>query len=140
MMPRFSVVIPARNDGAALGRTLDWLERLGPAHAFEVIVGASGDPEETERAVAGRARLLWPRGSTRAALMNAGAEASRGQILFFLHADSLPPKDAYALIDGALADPCVVGGALEHLFEEPVWSLRAVTWVNRARYRITRNY
>ncbi|MGH7392328.1 MAG: glycosyltransferase [Candidatus Rokuibacteriota bacterium] len=146
--PRVSIVIPIRNDAAALARTLDWLAReltigaggAGRADGAETIVAASGDPEGTERVVAGRARLLWPGGSTRAALMNAGAAAAEGDVLFFLHADSFPPRHALALIARALADPRAVGGAFEHRFAEPIGSLRAITWINRIRYRLTRNY
>lgn len=140
MLPRFSIVIPARNDAAALGRTLDYLGGLVAPDGAEVIVAASGDPEGTERAVGNRARLLWPPGSTRAALMNAGAAAAGGSVLFFLHADSFPPANAFELVDYALSDPRVVGGAFEHLFAEPGWSLRTITWINRIRYRLTRNY
>jgi rSAM/selenodomain-associated transferase 2 len=135
-----SIVIPARNDAEALARTLDHLQRGPGLDEAEVIVAAAGDPDGTERAVAGRARLLRPDGSTRAELMNAGAAAAHGAVLFFLHADSFPPPDAPALIRRALADPRAVGGAFEHLFAEPAWSLRAITWINRVRYRLTRNY
>ncbi len=138
--PRLSIVIPVRNDAAAVSGTLDHLVGLPGIAGAEIIVAASGDPAGTERAVAGRARLVWPAGSTRAALMNAGAAAARGEVLFFLHADSLPPADAVTLIDDALADPRAVGGAFEHRFAEPVWSLRSVSWINRVRYRLTRNY
>lgn len=34
----------------------------------------------------------------------------------------------------------MIGGAFEHLFAEPRWSLRVITWINRLRYRLTRNY
>jgi rSAM/selenodomain-associated transferase 2 len=137
--PRISVVIPARNDAEALGRTLDWLHASAPG-AFEIVVAASGARKATERAVAGRARLLWPEGSTRAQLMNAGAAAATGDVLFFLHADSFPPPAAFSLMRGKLDDPRTIGGAFEHLFAEPGWSLRAITWINRIRYRLTRNY
>ena len=134
------MVVPARNDAAALGRTLEHLARLPGMEGAEIIVAAAGDVDGTTAAVAGRARLLWPGGSTRAQLMNAGAAAAAGHTLFFLHADSFPPPDALALITRALADPRAVGGAFEHRFAEPVWSLRAITWINRVRYRLTRNY
>jgi glycosyltransferase involved in cell wall biosynthesis len=140
MTPRLSIVIPARSDAAALERTLDHLQRLAGMDGVEVIVAAAGDPAGTERAVGGRARLLRPEGSTRARLLNAGAAAARGRVLFFLHADSFPPADAFALIERALADPRAVGGAFEHRFVEAVWSLRAITGINRVRYRLTRNY
>ena len=139
MSPIVSIVIPARNDADALARTLDHLERDLPS-GTEIIVAAAGPRAETEQAVRGRARLIWPDGSTRARAMNAGAAVARGDVLFFLHADSFPPTDAVALITRALADPRAVGGAFEHLFAEPAWSLRAITWVNRIRYRLTRNY
>jgi len=140
MAPWLSIVIPARNDAEALARTLDHLQRLPGIHGAEVIVAAAGDPAGTARSVAGRARLLQPDGSTRAELMNAGAADAHGEVLFFLHADSFPPADALALIMRTLADPRAVGGAFEHRFAEPVWSLRAITWINHVRYRLTRNY
>jgi glycosyltransferase involved in cell wall biosynthesis len=140
MTPRLSIIIPARTDHAALARTLDYLLGLPGVAATEIIVAASGDRQAVQQAVRGRARLLWPDGSTRAALMNAGADASRGDIFFFLHADSFPPANAVELIALALSDAGTVGGAFEHLFAEPVWSLRAITWINRIRYRLTRNY
>jgi rSAM/selenodomain-associated transferase 2 len=140
MTPWLSVIVPTRNDAAALARTLDHLVRLPGLDGAEVVVAAVGDLAGTAQAVGDRARLLWPEGSTRAELMNAGAAAARGAVLFFLHADSFPPSDALALIEGALADPRAVGGAFEHRFAEPVWSLRAITLINRARYRLTRNY
>jgi rSAM/selenodomain-associated transferase 2 len=138
--PWLSVVIPARNDAQALGRTLDHLARLAGLDRAEVLVAAAGDRAGTARAAAGRARLLWPGGSTRAELMNAGAAAASGDVLFFLHADSFPPPDALALIARALADPRAVGGAFEHRFTERHWSLRAISGINRLRYRLTRNY
>lgn len=140
MPGRITIVIPVRNDAVALARTLDHLETTGITREIEIIVAASGDPEGTAAAVRNRAQLLWPGVSTRAALMNAGAMAANGDVLFFLHADSLPPPAAVMLIEQALGDERVVGGAFEHLFDEPGWSLRAITYINRVRYRLTHNY
>jgi rSAM/selenodomain-associated transferase 2 len=135
-----SIIVPCRNDAAALHRTLDWLAGLAGIKDAEVIVAAAGDPEGTRRAVAGRARLIWPRGSTRAALMNAGAKEARGDLFLFLHADSFPPPTALSLICAALSDPRVVGGAFEHQFAERRWSLCIISAINRVRYRVTRRY
>jgi rSAM/selenodomain-associated transferase 2 len=138
--PWCSIVIPARNDAAALARTLDVLEGLEHRAGAEVVVAAAGDPAGTTRAAGERVRLLWPEGSTRAALMNAGAATATGDVLLFLHADSVPPPDALSRIEAALVDPRVVGGAFEHRFAERTWSLRAINVVNRLRYRLTRNW
>ena len=53
----------------------------------------------------------------RAFQMNAGAAASRGQILLFLHADTLLPPDARSAIEKALEDPAYVGGRFDVRFE-----------------------
>jgi len=140
MAVRITLVMPVRNDAEALGRTLDHLETLGARDRIETIVAAAGPLEEMLHAVAGRARVLTPGGSTRAALMNAGAAAASGDILWFLHADSLPPRDAVALITRAMGDRSVVSGAFAHRFSESAWSLAAINAINRLRYRLTRNY
>lgn len=140
MTPPLSIVIPVRSDARALGETLDALDRLPGIRRAEIIVAAWGEPAATVRAIDGRARLLFPGDSTRAALMNAGAAAARGATLLFLHADSLPPANALALIEDALADQRVGGGAFEHCFAEGGWSLRAINLINRIRYRLTRTY
>ena len=82
-----SIVVRCGDDLVALRRTPDWLEGLAGIARAEVIVAAAGDPE-------GTARLTWPGGSTRAALMNAGVAEARGGILFLLPADSFPPLTA----------------------------------------------
>jgi len=138
--PPVSIIIPARNDAAALACTLAHLDRLPGIEHAEIIAAVAGDTATVERAAARRVRWLRPGGSTRAELMNAGAAEARGAALFFLHADSLPPPDALARIEAALADPTVVGGAFEHRFAERAWSLRAINLINRVRYRLTRNW
>lgn len=140
MDPLVSIIIPARNDAQALRLTLDYLERLHGIETAEIIVAAAGDTKATEDAVAGRAAILWPPHSSRSALMNAGAAAAVGGVFFFLHADSFPPLNALGEIQRVLRDNTILGGAFKHRFAEPVWSLRLISWLNRRRYFLTRNY
>jgi rSAM/selenodomain-associated transferase 2 len=137
---RVSIIIPARDDAAALAASLGRLACLEGIETAEIIVASAGDTEGTACAVAGRARLLAPGDATRAGLMNAGAATASGEILFFLHADSVPPPAALHLIEQAMADDHVVGGAFEHRFAERDWRLRIISTINRVRYRLTRNY
>jgi len=125
IVPQLSIVIPCRNDAVALRATLDGVSRLQRAQATEVIVAAAGDEARTRDAASGRARLVWPRGSTRAELLNAGAALARAPVLLFLHAESHLPSDAVALIERALRDPAVLSGAFEHSFSERNWRLGA---------------
>ena len=43
--------------------------------------------------------------------MNAGAAVARGEVLLFLHADTLLPAGSVPAVLGALQDPAVIGGA-----------------------------
>jgi rSAM/selenodomain-associated transferase 2 len=138
--PRLSIIIPVRNDAGALARTLHHLGRLDHPTRIEIIVAASGAEEETHRAVSGRAQLIWPSGSTRAQLMNAGAAQARAPLLLFLHADSVPPVEALELIEAAAGKGRAVFGAFEHRFAERHWVLRVVSAINRLRYRMNRTY
>jgi rSAM/selenodomain-associated transferase 2 len=140
MDPLVSIIIPTRNDAQALRLTLDYLKCLRGIETAEIIVAASGDKKATEATAAGRARILWPPNSTRSALMNAGAAAAAGDVFFFLHADSFPPLNALGEIQRVLRDNQILGGAFEHRFAETGWSLRFISWINRRRYFLTRNY
>ncbi len=53
----------------------------------------------------------------RARQMNAGAAASRSEVLLFLHADTRLPPNARAELEAALTDPTCVGGRFDVHFE-----------------------
>ena len=92
-----SIIIPALNEAEVIVNTLQALAPLR-ASGSEVIVVDGGSADDT----IARARpytdlvLATPRG--RALQMNAGAVRARGEILLFLHADSVPPAQADTLI------------------------------------------
>ncbi len=135
-----SIIIPAINEGAHLGATLAYLRKHARPNLAEIIV-AEGESVDATADVARRwATVVQSTDSTRAALMNAGARVARGDTLFFLHADSLPPPDFLDLIEAALADPRAVGGAFDHQFIEPVFGLWMVSTIDRIRFRLTKNY
>jgi len=88
-----SVVMPVLNEATGIRATLDALRPLR-ARGVEVIVVDGGSADGTGAACAGRveAVIAAPRG--RAVQMNAGAAAARGNVLLFVHADTLLPADA----------------------------------------------
>lgn len=102
-----SVVIPALNEAKAIAVAV---RRALDAGASEVVVADGGSEDGTARiAIDAGARVVnAPRG--RGTQLNAGAAASRGDVLLFVHADGLLPRDAGPQIEAALADPNVVGG------------------------------
>jgi rSAM/selenodomain-associated transferase 2 len=135
-----SIIIPARNEEAHLGKTLAYLKQSTPDQHMEIIVAEGGSTDLTTDVARPWATVVHDREYSRAALMNAGARTARGEVFFFLHADSFPPPRFSVMIRAALADPGVVGGAFEQQFIEQTCELRLITAINRIRYRFTENY
>ncbi|MFW5972791.1 MAG: TIGR04283 family arsenosugar biosynthesis glycosyltransferase [Bacteroidota bacterium] len=116
-----SVVIPALNEASCIERTL----RAIPLDEspVEMIVVDGGSTDGTPEIAARLARVI--RGDRgRARQMNAGAAEARGDILLFLHADTLLPDGALAAIRNALDDPSVEAGAFRLRFDERTPMLR----------------
>ncbi len=98
-----SIIVPVLDEAETIETRLDALAPLRAAGAEIVLVDGGSDDGTLERArrlvdIA----ILSPRG--RARQMNAGVAVARGETLLFLHADTMPPPDALALIREALAE------------------------------------
>jgi rSAM/selenodomain-associated transferase 2 len=100
---RLSVIVPALNEAPGIERCLAALAPLR-ARGHEVIVVDGGSTDATARIAAPFCdRLLSsPRG--RAAQMNAGAAAARGDAFLFLHADTVLPEGADRAVLEALRE------------------------------------
>jgi rSAM/selenodomain-associated transferase 2 len=122
-----SIIIPALNEARAIGETVDAAARAGGD--VEVIVVDGGSADGTAEAARARgARVInSPRG--RGAQMHAGALAARGDVFWFLHADTLAPADAAGCIARALEDPRAVGGNFRIRFDGVSGAARFLTWL-----------
>jgi rSAM/selenodomain-associated transferase 2 len=109
-MPSLSIVIPTLNEAPCLGGTLRCLRLLEPPPA-EIIVVDGGSQDETITIARnyGISAIFSPQAG-RAIQMNQGAKAATGELLCFLHADTLVPPDLVTLIEMTLADSQVVCG------------------------------
>jgi rSAM/selenodomain-associated transferase 2 len=109
-----SAIIPTLNERNAVEATLQVL--VGMPGLLEVIVADGGSEDGTGELARrhGAAVIVADRGRGRQ--MNAGARAARGDVLWFLHADTLPPPDASQCIIDALDDSRVLGGGFRVRF------------------------
>ena len=105
---RLSIIVPVLNEGSTIAVQLAALQPLRAAGAEIVLVdgGSSDGTADLAQPLADRL-IVAPRG--RAVQMNAGARASRGEVLLFLHADTLLPAAADALVVRAIEDGALWG-------------------------------
>lgn len=98
---KLSVIVPALDEEARLPATLAALQPLR-SRGHEVIVVDGGSSDATREAARPGADRVMEAQRGRARQMNAGALAATGDVLLFLHADTLLPRDADDCIRRAL--------------------------------------
>ncbi len=120
-----SVIIPTLNEGANLPRLLATL-KAEPV-AAEIIVADGGSIDDTAAIARAAGVKLIATATGRGGQIRAGAEAAGGDILLFLHADSVFPAGGLAAIEEALSDRRFVGGNFRLHFDGPSGFARWLT-------------
>jgi uncharacterized protein len=105
--PYLSVIIPALDEGNHIKESVR--HALCPDAQIVVVDGGSRDGTRQAALSAGAQVLMSPKG--RGVQQNHGAEAARGRVLLFLHADTLLPKDYVHHIFETLLDRKAALGA-----------------------------
>ena len=100
--------MPVLDEAAGIATTLQALAPLR-ARGHELIVVDGGSRDGTPDLAAALADQVLRSEPGRARQMNAGAAQARGEVLLFLHADTLLPADADALIAAAMERGAVWG-------------------------------
>ncbi|MEX5215046.1 MAG: TIGR04283 family arsenosugar biosynthesis glycosyltransferase [Nitrospiraceae bacterium] len=140
-----SVVMPVLNESRALAVTLPHTLSLGFDELIIVDGGSADGTVEQARAAAEQrpphrrvpsvAIITAPAG--RATQMNAGATVAQGEVLLFLHADTLLPNDARRQIMKTLDDPAVVAGRFDVRFDRDTPLSRIIARLMNVRSRRT---
>jgi rSAM/selenodomain-associated transferase 2 len=100
---KVSVIIPVLNEAPGIAATLAPLQDAR-RKGHEVILVDGGSTDGTPEQARSLADLVISSPAGRACQMNTGARAASGEVLWFLHADTLAPFDAIEDINAALAD------------------------------------
>lgn len=128
---KISIIIPVLNEAKAIAQTINQAQN---ATAVEIIVVDGGSTDGSIEAASGVKIISAPVG--RAIQMNAGAATANGDILLFLHADTLLPVGFDTWVRQILAQPGIIAGAFQLKIDGTTPGLRLVEkMVNlRSRY------
>lgn len=130
-----SVIVPALNEVEGIGLVLAPLQRFR-AEGHEVILVDGGSTDGTVELAEGLVDRVIRGHRGRAVQMNAGAAVARGEVLWFVHADTLVPPDAVEAIGGAL----VSGRDWGHFsvtLDAPGVAFRLIEWSMNRRSCLT---
>lgn len=129
-----SIIIPTFDEAASINQLLAAVAKI--SEPVEVIVVDGGSDDETAQIVRCHGVRLINSERGRGAQMHAGARASRGEALWFLHADTQPAPESAQHIAEALRDPHVVGGNFNVSFDSTRFAARFLTWLYRQLRRL----
>lgn len=135
-MTDWSVIIPTLNEAARLAATITSVRTALPGAEIVVADGGSGDGTPQIATDGGAAVVASAAG--RGVQLTAGAGRAKGALLFFLHADTLPPANAGAVLTEFFARSEVQLGTFRLAFDESGAFLRACAWLTRIDTVFTR--
>jgi rSAM/selenodomain-associated transferase 2 len=128
-----SIIIPTHNEAENIAELLPGLLSLPGLEVLVVDGGSSDNTIETAKALGAKVYSVFP---GKALQMNAGAQAARGDILLFLHADTRLPQGFAKQVRNTMGQPEVAAGAFLLAIEGRDFGLRIIEWLTnlRARY------
>lgn len=141
-----SIIIPVLNEAANITNLLAYLtETISEKSNVELILVDGGSNDGTPKLIKDFIEIesdsilvqLITSEKGRAKQMNNGAQNASGEILYFLHADSFPPKnfDNYIISEVEKGNPA---GCFRMKFDSNHWWLQLAGWLTQFRWRACR--
>ena len=136
---KISIIIPTLNEAKGIQQLISHIQRFSDSELIDEIIVVDGHSSDNTCELAERsgAKVVLSETRGRARQMNIGAELAKGDILYFLHADSFPPEDFDTEIVKAVKDN-YLGGCFRMQFDSKHPLLKAFAWFTRFRYNICR--
>lgn len=129
-----SIIIPTYNEADNIGNLIDYLKNSQKQYLLEILVVDGGSKDDTVKIAKSRgATVIISPKKGRAVQMNAGAEIANGEILYFLHADTLPPNN----YDETIVETLINNnhwGSFKIKFDHNHWLLIFIAWFTKLNF------
>ena len=132
---RISIIIPVLDEAGSIGATLSAARRACAGTDAEILVVDGGSGDATRSLAAEDADRVVDGLRGRARQMNAGAAVAKGDILLFLHADTLLPADSITAIAAGLTRTDACWGRFDVRISGRSAMLPVVAWCMNLRSR-----
>jgi len=106
-----TIIVPVYNEEKGIAKFIECLRGVAPNETFELILVDGGSTDKTKQICRDNdVKVYESPQKGRARQMNFGAELASGDVLYFLHADSIPPenfvKDIQRNIERGISSGC----------------------------------
>ncbi len=126
-----SIIIPTLNEARYIGRLLQLLTKQSKESKTEVIIVDGGSKDGTLDIISNftGVKIIHSAVASRPVQLNLGARAAQFNILYFLHADVIPPSTFFEDIVKASKVSSV--GGYRYRFDSGEWLLKINAWFTR---------
>ncbi len=125
-----SVIIPAINEEESISTLISYLFKYGEQDLEIILVDGGSSDSTVEVAKQAGAKVLQSPDKGRSKQMNFGAKSAKHPILYFLHADTYPPKSFYSDVLDAI-NSGFAAGCYRLSFDNTHPLLRLYCWFTR---------
>lgn len=137
---KISIIIPTYNEAKGIANTITELKNRQSQTSFvhEIIVVDGQSKDDTQDIVSKFDDFTClVSEKSRPIQMNTGAQNASGDILYFLHADCLPPKNFDLLINHTISENYQAGCFRMKFDDQHPW-IRFISWLTKFKYRACR--
>jgi len=136
--PKISIIIPALNEEDQIGELITYLYNNSTSkHIAEILVVDGGSNDNTVSLAKKTGATVYKSEMGRAKQMNYGVKMAKGEILYFLHADTFPSKNFDQHIVNAISHN-QEAGCFQMKFDSDNWALHFFAWFTRYNHMICR--
>ena len=133
-----SIIIPVFNEETGILKLIDHLKNASSFPENELIIVDGGSTDATVSLLQDLEDITFATSNKgRAKQMNKGAQIARFDVLYFLHADSYPPKDFDSLILKEIENSNHAG-CFQMKFDLDHWWLNMMGWFTKFNHKACR--
>lgn len=127
-----SIIIPTYNEEENIAKTIKEIKSRDNENLISEIIVSDGQSTDQTVALASNTgtTVVTSERKGRSAQMNYGASIAKNNLLYFLHADSIPPKNFSNYILSAI-EKKYDSGCVRLAFDNDHWFLKANCWFTR---------
>ncbi len=142
--PKISIIIPTLNEERYLPKTIESIfQHAEFPQDLEILVVDAGSLDQTAKIAEELGVKVFQKPEfvlKKYESLNFGIKQANGDVILFLDADTILPKEFDIKISKSLGQQGIVGGAFEFSFDHLDWKLSLLQKFNRIRYRFGHMY